>query len=186
MSQPPQRSIKISRPVKTTPALRLGPKADQARQKKAEAQEKQAAEARIRVQIYRDLLALLDIAERLTMDLSSHQDRYGIEWNSLARKIMAHYNADLFDLIPAIQNKVMSKEGAHGLPKGLYRNLLDFAGECDNFLKSARAINELAPDAQETEFANACEHFKQVCADMRQQICIFENERPPDEESFFE
>ncbi|HPJ56684.1 MAG TPA: hypothetical protein PLK81_03445 [Kiritimatiellia bacterium] len=174
------------KPPRELPPLRLGGKADEVRQKKAQAEKQQQAEARIRVRIYRDLLALLDIAERLTLDLSGHQDRYGLEWNSLARQIASHYNADLLDLIPHLQDNIMSKEGAHGLPKGLYRHLLDFAGECETFLKAARRIRDAAPDNPESGFMEACERFKQACIEMRQQICIFENERGAGEESFFE
>lgn len=184
---PPQSNVMVKgKPSKALPPLRLGGKADEVRQKKAQAEKKQQAEARIRVRIYRDLLALLDIAERLTLDLSGHQDRYGLEWNSLARQIASHYNADLLELIPHLKDKILSKEGAHGLPKGLYRSLLDFAGECDVFLKAARGLRDTAPDTLESGFMEACERFKQACIEMRQHICIFENERAAGEESFFE
>jgi len=184
---PPQSTVIVKgKPPRELPPLRLGGKADAVRQKKVQAEKQQQAEARIRVRIYRDLLALLDIAERLTLDLSGHQDRYGLEWNSLARQIASHYNADLLDLIPHLQDNIMSKEGAHGLPKGLYRHLLDFAGECETFLKAARRIRDAAPDNPESGFMEACERFKQACIEMRQQICIFENERGAGEESFFE
>lgn len=174
------------KPKKELPQLRLGGSVDAQRQKKAQAQSARKSEAKIRIQIYRDLLALLDIAERLTMDLSGHQDRFGIEWLGLARHIFSHYNADLIDIIPELQNKIMSKEGAQGLPQGLYRQLLDFAGACGEFLKTTRSVNEAAPEKREADFLDACEHFKKTCTDMRQHICIFENERPPTEESFFE
>jgi hypothetical protein len=42
-----------------------------------------------------------------------------------------------------------------------------------------------AAPRQESEFMQASLRFKQACADMRQQICIFENERPAGEASFF-
>ncbi|MDD2520809.1 MAG: hypothetical protein PHR34_07650 [Kiritimatiellae bacterium] len=184
---PPQSAVVVTgKPSRKLPPLRLGGTADAVRRKKNQAEKQHKAEARIRVRIYRDLLALLDIAERLTLDLSGHRDRYGLEWNSLARQIACHYNADLLELIPQLQDKIMSKEGAHGLPKGLYRHLLDFAGECDAFLKAARRIRDAAPDGLESGFMDACERFKQACVEMRQQICIFENERGAGEESFFE
>lgn len=184
------------KPPKEPPPLRMGDRSDQVRQHKAKAEEQHQAEAKIRTRIYQDILALLDIAERLTLDLSSQEDRFGIEWNGLARQIHAQYNADLLKIIPGFQAMAMSKEGAHGLPKGLYRNLLDFAEECAGFLKWARSANDgavldprppksPAPESGETHFRQACERFKKACVEMRQQICIFENERAPGEESFF-
>ena len=184
------------KPPKEPPPLRMGDRSDQVRQHKAKIEEKHQAEAKIRTRIYQDILALLDIAERLTLDLSSQEDRFGIEWNGLARQIHAQYNADLLKNIPGFQAMAMSKEGAHGLPKGLYRNLLDFAEECAGFLKCARSANDgavldprppksPAPESGETHFRQACERFKKACVEMRQQICIFENERAPGEESFF-
>ncbi|MDD2239149.1 MAG: hypothetical protein PHI93_00625 [Kiritimatiellae bacterium] len=185
--RPPNSTVIIKpKPKKTPPQLRLGGSADAQRQKKAQAQHARKSEAKIRVHIYRDLLALLNISERLTLDLSGHQDRFGIEWLGLARHIFSHYNADLIDIIPELQDKIMSKEGARGLPQGLYRQLLDFAGECDEFLKTTRSVHETPPDKQGADFLDACEHFKKTCNTMRQNICIFENERPPSEESFFE
>ena len=183
---PTQSTVMVKgTPSKALPPLRLGGTADVVRRKKAQVEKQQQAEARIRVRIYRDLLALLDIADRLTLDLSGHQDRYGLEWNSLARQIASHYNADLLELIPNLQDKIMSKEGAHGLPKGLYRNLLDFAAACDGFLKAGRIASD-APEGRDSGFFTACERFKQACIEMRQQICIFDNERDAGEESFFE
>ncbi len=175
-----------TKPKKELPKLRLGGNADVHRQKKAQAETARKSDARIRIQIYRDLLTLLDIAERLTMDLSGHQDRFGLEWLGLAQKISSHYNADLIEIISDLQNKIMSKEGAQGLPQGLYRQLLDFSGESGDFLKATRSVSEANPEKRGTDFLEACEHFKKACIEMRQQICIFENERPPTEESFFE
>jgi hypothetical protein len=174
------------KPSKALPPLRLGGKADEVRQKKALAEKQQQAEARIRVRIYRDLLALLDIAERLTPRPVRPPGPLRTGMEQPRPPDCSHYNADLLDLIPHLKDKILSKEGAHGLPKGLYRSLLDFAGECDVFLKAARGLRDTAPDALESGFMEACERFKQACIEMRQHICIFENERPAGEESFFE
>lgn len=184
------------KPAPQSPPIRMGDRSDLVRKQKAQVEEKHKAEAKIRVRIYQDILALLDIAERLTLDLSSHQDRFGLEWNGLASQIYAQYNADVVKTVPAFQAKIMSKEGAHGLPQGLYRNLLDFAEECVAFMKWARSIQDVnstaavTPDAsagirEESPFMQACQRFKKACIEMRQQICIFENERKSGEESFF-
>jgi hypothetical protein len=187
MTHPPPRKL---------PPIRMGDRSDQVRSNKAQAAEKHQAEAKIRTRIYQDILALLDIAERLTLDLSSHEDRYGLEWNALAKQIYAQYNADVVKTVPGFQAKIMSKEGAHGLPQGLYRNLLDFGEECAAFMKRARSIHDansavaFAPQRSagtrgESPFMQACQQFKKACTEMRQQICIFENERKAGEESFF-
>ncbi|NCA83712.1 MAG: hypothetical protein EOM72_13405, partial [Opitutae bacterium] len=105
-------------------------------------EEKHKAEAKIRVRIYQDILALLDIAERLALDLSSQGDRFGLEWNGLTKQIYVQYNADLAKIIPGLHAMIISKEGAHGLPKGLYRHLLDFAEECGEFMKDARGAGD--------------------------------------------
>ena len=198
MNGPPPHGSKIVTPPppKNLPPVHMGDRADLVRKQKAQAVEKHKAEAKIRTRIYQDILALLDIAERLTLDLSCHEDRYGLEWNSLARQIYAQYNADVVKIVPGFQTKIMSKEGALGLPKGLYRNLLDFAEECVAFMKWARGAIDgnaagerppptAAPAPAGNEFLQACQRFKRACTEMRQQICIFENERPPSEESFF-
>lgn len=171
-SQP--RSGQATAPGKKLPPVRMGNRSDGVRTQKAHVEEKHKAEAKIRTRIYRDILALLELAERLTMDLSAHEDRYGLEWNGLARQIHAQYHADIVKIVPEFQEKIMSKEGAQGLPKGLYRALLDFADACAAFLKK--------PD---DDFLEAAQRFKKACLEMRQQICIFENERPAGEESFF-
>ena len=179
------------KPDKKLPPIRMGDPSDVARNQKAQLADKSQADAKIRTGIYRDVLVLLDLADRLTMDLSSHEDRYGIEWNGLARQLHAQYLADVVKIVPAFQAKIMSKEGAQGLPKGLYRRLLDFADACLAFMKWPRDTDgggATAADAtprQESEFMQASLRFKQACADMRQQICIFENERPAGEASFF-
>lgn len=174
-------------PPKEIPPVRMGDRSDLVRKQKAKVEEKHKAEAKIRVRIYQDILALLDIAERLTLDLSSHEDRYGLEWNGLARQIHAQYNADLVKIIPGLQAMIMSKEGTHGLPKGLYRSLLDFGEECGGFMKEARGAGDAssAPARGKDEFCQASAKFKKACVEMRQQICIFENERGVGEESFF-
>ena len=163
----------------------MGNRSDLARQQKTQLEEKHKAEAKIRVRIYQDLLALLDIAERLTVELSSHQDRFGLEWAGLARPIQTQYNADLVRIIPGLQTMILSKDGAHGLPKGLYRHLLGFAEECAGFLQEARGGGEPAAAPDRGNFHDTCARFKKACAEMRQQICIFENERGAGEESFF-
>jgi hypothetical protein len=189
MSHPPPRD---------PPPIRMGNRSDLVRRQKATAEAKHKAEARVRTRIYQDILALQDIAERLTLDLSCHEDRYGIEWNGLARQIYMQYNADVLKIIPGFQGKIMSKEGAHGLPKELYRSLLDFADECASFMKWALGACKgtpaparprgpsPAPGPQESEFMRACQRFKKACSEMQHHICIFENERSANEESFFE
>lgn len=174
-------------PAKEIPPVRMGDRSDLVRQQKAKVEEKHKAEAKIRTRIYQDILALLDIAERLTLDLSSHDDRFGLEWNGLARQIKAQYNADLVRIIPGLQTMIMSKEGAQGLPKGLYRNLLDFAEKCAGFMRETRAAGDgpPAPESGKREFSQFCAEFKKACVEMRQHICIFENERSAGEESFF-
>ena len=163
-----------AKPGASLPPIRMGDRSDAVRKQKAHVEEKHKADAKIRIRIYRDILALLDLAERLTMDLSAHEDRYGIEWLGLARQIHAQDHADIVKIVPAFQEKIMSKEGAQGLPKGLYRALLDFGAACAAFLKRP-----------ENDFMEASQRFKKACVEMRQQVCIFENERPANEESFF-
>lgn len=174
----------------------MGGHSDRARNEKAKAEEKHEAEAKIRTRIYQDILTLLDLAERLTLDLSCHEDRFGIEWSALAKQIHAQYHAAVAGIVPSFQAKILSKEGAHGLPKGLYRHLLDFAEECASFVKWSRSPNAGSsggasastpppPPQPESEFMPACRRFHKACIEMRQQICIFENERPAGEESFF-
>lgn len=163
-----------AKPDVKLPPIRMGDRSDTVRKQKNHVEEKHKADAKIRTRIYRDVLALLDLAERLTMDLSAHEDRYGIEWLGLSRQIHAQYHADIVKIVPEFQDKIMSKEGAQGLPKGLYRALLDFADACAAFVKK--------PD---DDFLEAARRFKKACVEMRQQICIFENERPTGEESFF-
>lgn len=184
-----------AKPSKALPPIRMGDRSDWVRKEKAKAEEKHVAESKIRTRIYQDILTLLDLAERLTLDLSCHEDRFGIEWSALAKQIHAQYHAAVVQIVPGFQAKIMSKEGAHGLPKGLYRHLLDFAEECVAFVKWTRSPSTgnfdgapgsmSAPPRQESEFMQAGQRFHQACVDMRQQICIFENERPAGEESFF-
>ena len=175
------------KPSKDLPPIRMGDRTDQLRERKAQTAEKHKTEAKVRNRIYQDLLALLDIAERLNLDLSGHEDRYGLEWNALARPIREHYHEDLVKIIPGLQAMILSKDGAHGLPKALYRHLLDFAEECGGFLKDARSPADATPAAERAkdDFQGACARFRKACVEMRQQICIFENERGTGEESFF-
>ena len=192
----PSKTVITTQPQKKLPPVRMGDRSDQVRADKEKIAAQHKAEAKIRIRIYQDILTLLDIADRLTLDLSRHEDRFGLEWLGLARQIYAKYTADVVKVVPEFQSKIMSKEGAQGLPKGLYRNLLDFAEECGTFMKWARGAAEgnpgcipapspATPAGPESEFMQACQRFKKACAEMRQQICIFENERPKNEESFF-
>lgn len=189
MKGPPIRMPPVAKakPAPELPPIRMDARSDRVRKQKAQAEEKHQTEAKIRVRIYRDVLALLDIAERLTLDLSSQVDRFGLEWNGLAKQIRAQYNADLVKIIPGLQTMILSKEGAQGLPQGLYRHLLDFAEECVGFMKWARTANDEtpSPEREESHSMQVCAGFKKLCVEMRQQICIFENERGPGEESFF-
>jgi hypothetical protein len=173
-------------PQKLSP-VRKGHPASLIRGKEARGKEQNQTEAEFRRKVYQDIIALLDIADRLTQDLSRHEDRYGLEWLGLARQINEHYKVDLLKIIPEFHALVMSKEGTHCLPKGLYRQLLDYVDECGEFLKWARTpvgedLTEGHPESQSTQ---SCKRFRKACVEMRQQICIFENERAPGETSFF-
>ena len=167
-----------AKPSKALPPIRMGDRSDWVRKEKAKAEEKHVAESKIRTRIYQDILTLLDLAERLTQDLSCHEDRFGIEWSALAKQIHAQYHAAVAGIVPGFQAKILSKEGAHGLPKGLYRHLLDFADECGAFVKWARSAAEgapagtpapspAAPAGPDSEFMQACQRFKKACAEMR-------------------
>lgn len=184
---PPSKRIVKSKPKRKMPPIRMGDYTDQVRKKKAQTQARHKTEARVRTRIYQDILALLDIANRLTLDFSAMEDRYGLEWYALARHVNVHYKADAVSVIPGLQALIMSKEGAHGLPQGLYRQLLDFVEECVEFLKWARSPSGENPaeEGPDSPFMQACQRFKKACSDMQLQICIFENERPKGEESFF-
>lgn len=166
--------------------LRRGPGAPAPRQPAAE----------FRVQIYQHLLALLDMADKLSLDLFRQEDPYGLDWHGLARQVVAHYKADGVQVIQALRGMVMSKEGAQYLPKGLYRNFLEYLEACARFMDSARgagfeeAAGMLTPkvsaaDRAENPFLRACGQFKKATHDMQQHVCIFENERAAGEESFF-
>jgi len=176
-----------TKPAKTIPSIRMGNGTDSIRQKKAKAKAKHLVAAKVRVRMYRNILALLDIAERLTLDLSSQEDSYGLEWHPLARQIKEQYKADVGKIVPRLQSIVMSKEGAQGLPKELYRNLLKFVDECLEFMKWIRSPSGDNPDpnSSESQFMQTCQEFKKCCSEMQQHICIFENERDSSEESFF-
>jgi hypothetical protein len=154
------------------------------------------AVAAFRARIYQTLLGLLEAVDKLSPEILWQADGYGLDWHGLARPVVAHYKSDLFHAIQVFQDMVMSKEGARDLPKGLYRNLLDFLERCAEFLRAARgpdfeeAAARLSPAAPAAEreanpFLQACGGFKKACLEMRQHICIFENERPAAEESFF-
>ncbi len=174
-------------PPQKLPPIRMGDRSDRVRKQKAKTQERNQTVGEFRVNVYQDLIALLDIAERLTLDLSRHEDRYGLEWLGLARQISEQYKADVLRIIPEFQALVLSKDGAHSLPKELYRPLLEFVDECVEFLKWARAPvgEDLAEGHPESLSMQACKRFKKACIEMRQKICIFENERGPGEVSFF-
>lgn len=172
---------------KTPPPIRMGDRSDLARKTKATDESRHKTVAEFRAKIYQDIMALLDIADRLTLDLSRHEDRYGLEWLGLARQIGAHYKIDVLKIVPDFQARVLSKDGAQCLPKALYRHFLDFADECLEFLKWARAPvgEDTAAGQAEGLPMQACQRFRKACVEMRQQICIFENERAPGEDSFF-
>lgn len=177
-SQPPNPKL---------PPLRMGDRSDQQRKQKAADQERLKTDSAFRTKIYQDLILLLDIADRLTLDLSRHEDRYGLEWLGLARQISELYKVDVLRIIPDFQTRIMSKDGAHCLPKGLYRHLLDFVDEALEFLKWARApvAEDRAEGQPESRSMQACKRFQKACVELRQHICIFENERAPGEASFF-
>jgi len=185
-----------AKPLKRLAPLQIATRFALARRQKAKAKVQSKEAAKVRANIYQDITALIDIADRLTLDFSSHEDRYGLEWYALAKQINAHYKAAVAIIIPGLRAMIMSKEGAQGLPKVLYRNLLDFAGECVEFMTWARSSNfDDSADAQsaelsakerpESQFTQACNRFKKACLEMQKQICIFENERGAGEESFF-
>lgn len=180
-------------PAKDLPPIRMGGQVDVIRKRKAKAAAQAEVAVKVRTKIYQELLALLDIAERMTLDCSSLQDRYRLDWEGLGRQIRALYRGDVLEIIPGLQEMILSKAGARGLPTALYRQLLQFSQECEDFLKWARIpdIGDPIPsenhpaDPARNRVRQACEDFKKACAVMRQQICIFENERAPGEESFF-
>ena len=179
-------------PPKKLPPIRMGNRSDLVRSQRIQLEAQHQAESKTRVRIYQDVLALLDIAERLTLDLSSHEDRFGIEWDPLARQIDAQYKADVVKIVPGLHTLILSKDGAQNLPKGIYRDLLKFVDECLAFMKWARkppgpenTPDGSTPSRKESQFMQAGKRFKQACLTMRQQICIFENERKSGEESFF-
>jgi len=187
-----QRSMKgIPKPAKklpkAVPPIRMRDGTDGVRKKKAHEEDQQKVASKVRTRIYRQILALLDIADRLTLDVSSKEDRFGLEWSSLIRQIKEHYKDDVVKIVPLLQTLIMSKEGAQGLPKELYRNLLDYLEECQNFMKWIRSpsSNDPVPEEQENPFMETGQQFKKCCTEMQQQICIFENERGENEESFF-
>ncbi len=173
--------------AKTIPAIRMGNGSDSVRKKKAKDKAEQVVASKVRTRMYRNILALLDISDRLTLDMSSQEDRYGIEWHSLAQKIKEQYTADVVKIVPRLQNMLMSKEGAQGLPKELYRNLLAFVDECLEFMKWIRSPASANPSSNPSDnpFMQTCQQFKKRCGEMQQHICIFENERVASEESFF-
>ena len=72
-SQP--RSGPATAPGKKLPPVRMGDRSDGVRTQKAHVEEKHKAEAKIRTRIYRDILALLVLAARLTMALSAPEER---------------------------------------------------------------------------------------------------------------
>jgi len=175
------------KPPKTVPPIRMGDGTDGVRKKKAEEEDQHKVASKVRTRIYQDILALLDIADRLTQDLSSQEDRYGLEWHSLARQLKEHYKVDVITIVPRLQTMIMSKDGAQGLPKALYRNLLDYMERCQEFMKWIRspAGTDSGPSGSENPFKQTCGQFQKHCTEMQQQICIFENERAETEESFF-
>jgi len=165
----------------------MGDGTDGIRKKKAKEEDQHKVASKVRIRMYQNILALLDISDRLTLDVSSKEDRYGLEWYSLARQIKNHYKDDVVKIVPRLQTMIMSKEGAQGLPKALYRNLLDFMERCQDFMKWIRSPsgNDPEPESQGNPFMETCQQFKKHCTEMQQQICIFENERGENEESFF-
>lgn len=152
------------------------------------------AVASFRARTYQTILFLLDIAERLSADFSSREDRFGLDWNTLSGQVLAHYKSDVSQTLAELQESVMSREGAQCLPKGLYRNLLDFLEEGAEFMKWARSAERAATAATPPEeegvaasvrTTQACARFQKACLEIQQHICIYENERDPSEESFF-
>ncbi len=158
------------------------------------ATDKPAAEFRAR--IYQQILSLLDMTEKLSLDLFRQEDPYGLDWHGLARQVVSLYKTDVVQAIQALREMVMSKDGARRLPKVLYRNLLDYLEAGAVFTEGARgggfeaAAASLSPRMTAEEragnlFLRACDRFRKATLDLQQHICIFENERPTGEESFF-
>ncbi len=148
-----------------------------------------------RAKIYQAVLSLLEVSDKLTLDLFRQPDGYGFDWRGLARQAAAHYRDDALQLIHALHGWIMSKDGAQFLPKGLYREFLAFLEPCDEFQKWARsaffdeAVSALAPDGSpepsDHRLQEAIERLQKACQEIQQRICIFENERASGEESFF-
>lgn len=157
---------------------------------------KDKAVAEFRVGIYKAILALLDLLEKMTTEVLFQEDRYGLDWHRLARQVVLQYKADAIRHLASLKEMIMSKQGAQYLPKGLYRDLLAYLEECAEFLRAAQSpdfeesAGALAPNASAAEregnpFHRACVRFKKACLEMQQHICIYENERAGSEESFF-
>ena len=165
----------------------MGDRSDRVRKKKAIAEINKSAATKVRTRIYQDILTLLNIAERLAMDFSSRADRYGLEWFALARQIKTQYAEDVAQIVPGLKEMVMSKAGTQGLPTGLYRRLLEFNEQCSEFMDWMRRPTDEIPvaEGEDSPFMQVCRRFKKNCSDMQQEICIYENERPKGEESFF-
>lgn len=154
------------------------------------------AVAGFRAKIYQGILALMNLADKLSLDLFRQQDCFGLDWRGLAGQAAGQYKADAVQFVQELQGLIMSKEGAQYLPKGLYRDLLVFLEAGDEFQKWARgggfeeAVAALAPAAAGAEPAGnpllqAAARLQKACQDIQQRICIFENERAAGEESFF-
>lgn len=172
--------------------LDTGPKL----RKKEKGPQKNQNVAAFRASVYQHILALMEMVDRLSLDMFFELDCYGLEWHALARKAAIHYKVDTLEVIAGLQELIMSKEGTQNLPQGLFRNLLEFLEQCGAFSKWARGpdfdealrsflAEGAEADPGENRFLRSTERLKRACLDIQQHICIFENERDPSEEGFF-
>ncbi len=175
------------------PSIRIG-KAGAGVIRKPSARNRPMSE--FRTTFYQRLLALSEWSERLLLDWLRQPDGFGLEWCGLARQVARHGKTEALSLLDELRGMIMSKEGAQFLPKGLYRTLLDRLDECDEFVRWARgagfeeALDEWMGMGASAEpagqrYRQQVEKLKKTGLDLQQQICIFENEREPSEESFF-
>jgi len=171
--------------------IRMGRELPAARRKPGAPKPDASPAGAFRARLYRQILALLALLDRLALEDLCRKDGFGLEWSELAPRVVAGYQADGRQILQELQDMVMSKDGARHIPKEMYRRFLELRKECAAFLEELRkaALPPAAaesPDGTVGAFMQAFDDFKQSTLDLQQQICIFENERGAGEASFFE
>jgi len=101
----------------------------------------------------------------------------------------------LVNTITAFRDKLVSKEGAQFMPRGLYREFLEFKNTCVEFMRWADGNKSVSclrgypgfkeEDTPIGEFSAAQRTFEKQCLDLFERLCLYENERDESEESFF-